>query len=171
MMTYILPNIRALLIEGFTDRELRRLCYDLPEFRPVYEELAQSSGKTEIVDRLIEYAEQKILLDTLLDLAQEQNPARYSHHQPYQTDATTSTPKKSDQKIELPSGKIDKTMLREEIVARYSLEKIRTLSEDLGIDYEELGYTSKESLARELIRELERQGKLAQLQETINRSA
>jgi hypothetical protein len=32
---------------------------------------------------LLEYAEQKVLLDTLLDLAKKHNPARYKKHQPY----------------------------------------------------------------------------------------
>jgi hypothetical protein len=80
---YHLQNIRVLLTEGFTDDELRRLCYDVPEFRPVYDELAQESGKGRIIDRLIEHAERKILFDALLALAQERNPARYDQHRPY----------------------------------------------------------------------------------------
>jgi hypothetical protein len=42
---YILPNIRALLTEGFTDRQLRRLCYNVPGFRPAYDQLAEGTGK------------------------------------------------------------------------------------------------------------------------------
>lgn len=86
---YNLPNIRTLLIEGFSDEELRRLCYDSPIFKSVYDELAQNSGKTEIVDRLIDYADRKILLKKLLSLAKKHNPARYKKHQPYSI--TTST--------------------------------------------------------------------------------
>jgi hypothetical protein len=80
---YNLKNIRILLNEGFTDEELRRLCYDEPEFRPVYDELAQETGKAKIIDRLLEYAERKLLLDFLLILAKQHNPARYKKHQPY----------------------------------------------------------------------------------------
>lgn len=46
---YYLPNIRELLTHGFTDAELRALCFDLPGFRPVHEQLAQNTGKAEIV--------------------------------------------------------------------------------------------------------------------------
>lgn len=84
---YHIQNIRSFLTEGFNDEELRRLCYDVPEFRPVYDELAQTSGKGTIIDRLIEHAERKLLLEKLLALAQTANPARYNQHQPYQLKA------------------------------------------------------------------------------------
>ncbi len=89
-----LKKIRTLLTEGFTAEELRRFCYDKPDFRPVYDKLAQDSGKATIIDLLIEYSEQKLLIDILLDLAKQHNPARYEKHQPYHdviTIATTSS--------------------------------------------------------------------------------
>ena len=52
-------NIRTLLTEGFTDEELRRLCYDELQFRPVYYQLGSEMGKGGVIDRLIEYTEQK----------------------------------------------------------------------------------------------------------------
>ncbi len=83
---YHLPNIRDFLINGFNDLDLRRLCYDVPDFRPVYDELAQGTGKAQIVDKLIEYAEKTLQLDTFLALAKERNPARYEKHGPYYAD-------------------------------------------------------------------------------------
>jgi uncharacterized protein YjbI with pentapeptide repeats len=80
---YNLPNIRELLTNGFNDAELRALCFDLPGFRPVYDQLAQNTGKAEIVAKLMEHAEKTLQLDTLLALAKERNPARYEKHQPY----------------------------------------------------------------------------------------
>lgn len=80
---YNLKNIRILLNEGFTDEELRRLCFEEPEFRPVYDQLAQETGKTKIIDYLLQHVERKLLLDRLLILAKEHNPARYEKHQPY----------------------------------------------------------------------------------------
>jgi len=88
---YHLSNIRDLLIEGFDDRDLRRLCYDVPDFRPVYERLAQNTGKADIVDQLLEHAEKNLQIDTLLALAKERNPARYEHHGPYYYDDPTDT--------------------------------------------------------------------------------
>ncbi|HXV99121.1 MAG TPA: hypothetical protein VEC93_11925, partial [Anaerolineae bacterium] len=92
---YYLHNIRTLLNEGFTDEELRRLCYDAPDFRPVYDELATETGKAKIVDRLVEYAEQKLQVGILLALAKERNPARYEQNQPYEADITSPTPGES----------------------------------------------------------------------------
>lgn len=98
---YHLANIRDLLINGFNDLDLRRLCYDVPDFRPVYDELAQGTGKAEIVDRLIEYADRTVQLDALLALARERNPARYEMHGPYLAgDGAAVQP---DQARDLPS--------------------------------------------------------------------
>lgn len=76
-------NIRTLLTKGFTDEELRRLCYDNHIFRSVYNQLAQNTGKEEIIDLLVEYADQKMQIENLLSLAKNHNPARYEKHQPY----------------------------------------------------------------------------------------
>jgi hypothetical protein len=78
---YNTKNIRHLLIEGFDDAELRAICYD--HFRPVYDELALNTGKKEIVQQIIEYVEQQSLLELLLSLVKEKNPAKYSQFEPY----------------------------------------------------------------------------------------
>lgn len=80
---YNLKNIRALLLQGFSDADLRRLCFDVPGFRPVYNQFGSGSGKAEIVDRLLEYADEQLLMESLLELAKEQNPRRYQLHGPY----------------------------------------------------------------------------------------
>ena len=81
---YNLWNIRTLLNEGFTDVELRRLCFDELDFKPVYDKLAQTMGKDVIIDHLLEYSERKLLFDHLLSLVKELNPTQYEKHQPYQ---------------------------------------------------------------------------------------
>ncbi|MCK6630326.1 MAG: hypothetical protein L6R45_34795 [Anaerolineae bacterium] len=84
---YNFKNIRNLLIEGFTDTELRRLCYDIPVLKPVYNELlSDETSKAKTVDRLIEYADKKLQVETLLNQVKEYNPAMYEQHQPYITD-------------------------------------------------------------------------------------
>lgn len=80
---YNLRNIRTLFIEGFSEEELRDFCFDNPQFRPVYNQFPRNGGKTEIVRQLIDYAEQKVLLEALLVWAKEHNPTRYEQHQPY----------------------------------------------------------------------------------------
>ncbi|MBI1881220.1 MAG: hypothetical protein HYR94_23825 [Chloroflexi bacterium] len=80
---YHLGNIRILLTKSFSDTELRDFCFDQLEFREVYEQLAQNTGKKEIVRLIMEYADQNLLFDQLLAWTRERNPARYKRHQPY----------------------------------------------------------------------------------------
>lgn len=85
---YHLPNIRTLLSKGFNERELWDLCFYELEFRPVYDQIPLSASKSELIRLLLEFSEQKLLLDILLDWAKKRNPARYEQHLPY-----TITPK------------------------------------------------------------------------------
>ncbi|MCK6628882.1 MAG: hypothetical protein L6R45_27345 [Anaerolineae bacterium] len=80
---YNLGKIRRLLAEGFDDADLRNFCFDTPDFRPVYHELSQATGKREIISHLLEYADQQSKIDILLSWAKEHNPAKYEQHQPY----------------------------------------------------------------------------------------
>lgn len=80
---YNLHKIRALLTEGFSGDELRRFVYDEIAFRPVYYEISEETGKADLIDELIEYADQKVLLDTVLHWAKETNEAQYNKHKPY----------------------------------------------------------------------------------------
>lgn len=84
---YQLRNIRALLTEGFSKDELRRLCYDVEEFRPVHDALTSKLNKSEIVDEIITYGYRRLLLDMLLNLVKQDNPRRYENHKPYYDDA------------------------------------------------------------------------------------
>ncbi|MCL4299500.1 MAG: hypothetical protein KJ077_27440 [Anaerolineae bacterium] len=79
-------NIRVLLTEGFSDVELR-LCY--ADFRPVHDHLPPNTGRPEIVDRLIQYAEQEGQIGILLDRAKKHNPDTYEKHQPYYSASTS----------------------------------------------------------------------------------
>ena len=81
--SYNLKNIRTLLTEGFTDAELRCFCFDVPEFRPVYERLSQQTGKDSVIHWIIERAERQMLFEIILAWAKKNNPARYQVHQPY----------------------------------------------------------------------------------------
>ena len=80
---YDLGNIRALLTEGFTDEELRSFCFDVPEFKPVYEQFTQGTSKGQIVQLIMEHAERKSLMKILLDWTAKKNPAKYKEYQPH----------------------------------------------------------------------------------------
>ncbi|MBI1879105.1 MAG: formylglycine-generating enzyme family protein [Chloroflexi bacterium] len=97
-------NIRALLIEGFTGEELRELCFDAPDFRPVYHQLAQNTGKDEIVRRLLEYAQKMFLIDQLLILVQERNPALYEVYQSYYDRNPRPTKFIEPETVPIPAG-------------------------------------------------------------------
>jgi hypothetical protein len=80
---YLLRNIRALLAEAFTDEELRRLCYDTPAFKPVYDQLGPNISQGEVIEQFLKYAEHGAQLEILLDLAERHHPADYGKYQPY----------------------------------------------------------------------------------------
>lgn len=82
-VSYNSKNIRTLLLEGFSEAELRDFCHDEPMFRPVENELSSTSSKAEIVQRILSYAERKVLMEPLLNWAKEQGPAKYEEYQPY----------------------------------------------------------------------------------------
>ncbi|NJN96549.1 MAG: AAA family ATPase [Anaerolineales bacterium] len=75
---YNIRAIRQLLTLAFSDEELRGIVFDYPEFRPVYEQLSHDTGKSRVIQYLIEYAERKELLDQLLDSIKKQNPKQYA---------------------------------------------------------------------------------------------
>jgi hypothetical protein len=80
---YNMSNLRAFLTQGFSAEELRTMCYDDPELYPVIEQLGEGMGKSRIVSQILEFCQQKLLLDRLLSVSAELNPARYALHQPY----------------------------------------------------------------------------------------
>lgn len=90
-----LKNIRTLLNEGFSEYDLRTFCYDYDDFRPVHHQLSESTGKTLIVQQLLEHAHRRELLDLLLVWAEKQNPAKYRKHQPYYSTLPPDTPQVS----------------------------------------------------------------------------
>lgn len=72
--TYNLRNLRKLLTTAFSDAELRQLCYDVPEFRPVFEQFSDGMSKDQVVQRLLEYCERKVLMKQLLGIMAEEVP-------------------------------------------------------------------------------------------------
>ena len=72
---YNVPNIRTLMSEGFNDEELRAFCHDDPRFKPVFDQLAQETGKAETVRLMIEHATQHLHFEILLEWAKEHSPS------------------------------------------------------------------------------------------------
>lgn len=89
--TYNWLNIRNLLTKGFTAEQLRSFCFDSSEFRAVYDELNNQTGKRQIVALLLEYADQNRRVDELLAWTNQLNPRRYEIHQPYVNDSVNKS--------------------------------------------------------------------------------
>lgn len=104
--TYHLKKIRVLLSEGFSEAELRRLCFEETDFKPVYHQLSDRSSQAEIIDVLLEFAEQKSLLESLLTWAGEYNPARYEQYQPYK-EVTAHTPQHNSNPAKWAEGSLE----------------------------------------------------------------
>lgn len=122
---YNLQNIRTLLIEGFSAEELRRLCYDNADFRPVYHELSGGMGKTDIVDHLITYTNQALIMDKLLALVRQLNPARYERHKPYvlPSGQTSSGSTSSESGVMVASPETDSSLPSFKQIKRQTLQK------------------------------------------------
>ena len=82
-MAYNLEKIRTLLINGFSAAELRRLCQYVEAFRECAPDLADKNSHSEITDAIIDFANRRGEMHTLLDWAKTENPKRYSEHSPY----------------------------------------------------------------------------------------
>jgi SOS regulatory protein LexA len=104
---YFLKNIRTLLDEGFSEEELRDLCFYEHEFRSVHAQLSHTASKVAIIRQLLEYAEQKVLLDNLLCWAKGRNPVRFAEYQPYSTSLSAS-----NVNIERKDQRVDKDVIK-----------------------------------------------------------
>ena len=80
---YNWAKIRALLVKGFSESELRTFIFDESDFEDVYNQLSQGTGKYEIVQLLLDHAKRKSLIEHLLTWAKEHNPAMYEKYQPF----------------------------------------------------------------------------------------
>jgi len=92
---YNFSNIRALLTQGFSEAELRRLVQDEPDFQAIRPEIADSAGKANVAHQLLDFANRQMKMESLLNWAKSQNPARYERHQPYRTGDAPSRPSTS----------------------------------------------------------------------------
>ncbi|MCB9079009.1 MAG: hypothetical protein H6631_15500 [Anaerolineaceae bacterium] len=81
---YNLKNIRDLLKQGFSERELRDdLCFYEVDFQPLRDQLPQNAGKDVVVQAILDFALQKIKVERLLEWVKHHNEARYNNHGPY----------------------------------------------------------------------------------------
>jgi hypothetical protein len=76
---YNIRAIRKLLSEVFKrGDDLYLFCTDFSEFTPVTEQFSGGMGKDQMIQRLIEYCERKVLLTRLLEVIKAEDPAQYA---------------------------------------------------------------------------------------------
>ncbi len=80
---YNLRKVHDLLNEISNEDDLRNLCLFETNFRPVHEQLKEDDRKPKILHFVLIHANQKGLIDQLLDWAKETNPTRYEAGKPY----------------------------------------------------------------------------------------
>lgn len=80
-----IASIRDLLEAAFLPQTLRRFCQDRPDFQPVVAEFGLGHGLTEMVDRVIDYCNTRLLFDDLLSEIEKENPKQYERFQPYRS--------------------------------------------------------------------------------------
>jgi hypothetical protein len=81
---YILKNIHDLLVQGFSENDLRhKLCQYQTDFEPLYAQLPQQADRETLAYHIIDYAHRQLKIESLLDWAQQNNSRRYKKHQPY----------------------------------------------------------------------------------------
>jgi hypothetical protein len=78
---YDKDNIFDFLYSGFSDEELRNLCFRTRGFEHFYHELSSDLKKSPLVRELVDYAIRQELIKPLLDAASKLNPNRYQTYQ------------------------------------------------------------------------------------------
>jgi hypothetical protein len=74
--------VRELLTEGFNAEELKNLIFDNAALYPALSSLGDGMSKTRQVQAVMEFAEQRLLMETLLAAAGRANPTRYRQLEP-----------------------------------------------------------------------------------------
>jgi len=77
---YDLMNINNLLTNAFSDETLTTLVFE--KFRSLYDELGSGMGKQEKVRRLVEWCNNNIKVDELLQEVQRRNPGQFRRWEP-----------------------------------------------------------------------------------------
>lgn len=74
---YNLAVIRRLLLEAFTVGDLSYFCFDIPDFRPVYNEFSPAMDKAEMVHRILTFCHKNLLIEKLLQAVKKHNPPQF----------------------------------------------------------------------------------------------
>lgn len=144
---YKLSDIRDLLVSRFSLDEIQLLCFDLGID---YTHLAGTTHQAK-AQSLVAYSHRTGRLDKLVSALKRARPDVYI--------------RPADTEIAAPetSSIYDAVTLRQFISEHFSLEEVRTLAQDLGVDYDTLPGEGLTHKARELTDAFARRGRLTEL--------
>ena len=77
-LEYNTAEVRKLIVEAFSDEELRAFCFD--NFPPVYAQISDAITKTMVAQLLIEYCSRYGKMKPLLDMVRDVNPYQFDRH-------------------------------------------------------------------------------------------
>jgi len=80
---YHLKNIYLLLSNSFDENDLEQFCRFNPDFTEVLEKFGEKFSKQQKINVLIDFALRKMLMDSLLELMEKENPRQFVSHQPF----------------------------------------------------------------------------------------
>ena len=89
---YNLAAIRQLLLNSFSAKELRRFCQDRMAFRPIVADFGPGANKNDMVDRMLEHCETRLLFDSLLHEVAQARPRMYERFEPQLRHSRPSPP-------------------------------------------------------------------------------
>ena len=84
---YDLAKVKDLLIDTFSEQEMREFCLVTPEFQAVYHNLKETDRTSQVLHQLLEFAQRKGLVPRLLEWARAESPDRYAEGEPYEGEA------------------------------------------------------------------------------------
>lgn len=158
--------LSALMPHLQTDDDRRALLAPLFSALPIYQRINWAGDAHAFTVRLVELLSRAQLVEALeaLPIGSEQS-ARIQRLRRELLAEASDPPDPGESPFE-----VNATTLRDALAARFSLSEIETLCFDLGIDDEDVPGTTKSEKARELVRYMERRGRLSDLIAAIRKA-
>jgi len=79
---YNIAAVRALLGDGMREPDIRSLCQERSEFRPLLRDISSEASLTRMIELLVEFCQKRLLFPELLSEIQGRNPRQFARYRP-----------------------------------------------------------------------------------------